>query len=195
MVKKTVFVLAIGLGISSFAFAVENGTSAPDFNLKDLSGKEWKLSELKGKTVVLEWNNYECPFVKKHYGAHNMQALQQKYTKKGVTWLTINSGKKTDSAEELLKQNKEQKAFMTAYLLDSDGKVGHMYDAKTTPHMYVIDAKGSLVYQGAIDDKATPDAADIKGSTNYVAAALDSTLKGKPVKVAFTKAYGCSVKY
>ncbi len=173
--------------------------SAPDFKLKDSNGNEHSLSDFKGKVVVLEWINYDCPFVKKHYNSKNMQSLQEKYTKQGVIWLAICSsapGKQGNfSSDEINKRSREYEAKFTAYLIDEDGKVGKMYGAKTTPHMYIINSDGRLVYAGGIDDKASTDVEDIKGSKNYVSSALDEILSGKQVTVQSSTPYGCSVKY
>jgi glutathione peroxidase-family protein len=179
--------------------SAEVGKPAPAFTLPDSNGKKTSLSDFKGKVVVLEWVNFDCPFVQKHYGSHNMQRLQEKYVGKGVIWLSINSsaagrqgnypGAKVNSLI------KEHKAHQTAYLIDENGAVGHLYNAKTTPHMFVVDKSGNLVYAGAIDDKNSPDEADIKTAKNYVDAALEEVLAGKPVTTASTKSYGCSVKY
>jgi peroxiredoxin len=175
------------------------GKAAPDFSLPNTSGQTKKLSEYKGKFVVLEWNNPDCPFVKKHYESNNMQSLQSKYTKEGVVWLTINSSAKGKQGNyppaELGTLLKSKNAAATEVLIDEDGSVGHLYGAKATPHMFVIDKTGSLIYAGAIDDKNTADAADIKSAVNYVAAALDAAMAGKPVATSSTRAYGCSVKY
>jgi peroxiredoxin len=175
------------------------GKPAPDFKLADTKGKEHELSSYKGKLVVLEWFNDGCPFVKKHYESKNMQNLQKEYTKKGVVWLTINSsaqGKQGyHDAAEYDKIMQDFGGHQTAILLDRDGKVGHLYGAKTTPDMYVIDKKGDLVYSGAIDSIRSPEIADIAKATNYVKEALDDEISGKDVKVASTKSYGCSVKY
>jgi peroxiredoxin len=175
------------------------GSSAPDFSLSDAAGKTHSLSQYKGKYVVLEWFNPECPFVKKHYGGGNMQKLQQEYTGKGVVWLTIDSnapgteGNLTpEQAEKIAKGWNTQQ---TALLLDPDGKAGRAYGAKNTPNMVIINPDGKIVYQGAIDSKATPNPADIPSSTNYVKAALDESMAGKPVSNATTKPYGCSGKY
>lgn len=172
---------------------------APEFTLTSVEGKKHSLSEFKGKTVVLEWVNYDCPFVKKFYGSDNMQKWQQAYTKKGVVWLSICSsaeGKEGHFPIEVAKERiKTSKAAPTAYLMDSDGSVGRLYGAKTTPHMFVINAEGTLVYAGAIDSKRSTDAADIAGATNYVAAALDAALAGKAVELKTSAPYGCSVKY
>lgn len=175
------------------------GSPAPAFTLVDTNGKSHSLADFKGKTVVLEWLNHDCPYVVKHYGANNMQTLQKNYTSKGVVWLSINSsaeGKQgnfpNDKANAL---TKEKSASPTAVLIDANGKVGMSYGAKTTPHMYVINPEGVLVYNGAIDDKPTTDKEDIKTAKNYVVAALDEVLASKPVSLATSKPYGCSVKY
>jgi peroxiredoxin len=175
------------------------GSKAPDFSTADSKGKTQSLAEYKGKFVVLEWFNPECPFVKKHYGSGNMQKLQQEYTGKGVVWLTIDSSAPgTDgniSAEQAENIVSGWKGHQTAMLLDPDGKVGRAYGAKNTPQMFVINPDGKVVYEGAIDSKSTPNPADIPLSTNYVKQALDEALAGKPVSTANTRPYGCSVKY
>ena len=175
------------------------GQPAPDFTLMDSNGAKRSLSDLKGKVVVLEWVNFECPFVGKHYGSGNMQKLQKAYTGKGVVWLSINSsaeGKQGYFAPDKINAlMKEKGAAPTAYLIDSDGAVGRAYGAKTTPHMYVIDAKGSLIYAGGIDDTPSTDQADVPKARNFVSAALDEALAGKPVTTASSTPYGCSVKY
>ncbi|HEX4638946.1 MAG TPA: thioredoxin family protein [Chthoniobacterales bacterium] len=175
------------------------GSAAPDFSLKDTKGQTHSLSQHKGKYVVLEWFNPECPFVKKHYGSDNMQKLQKEFTGKGVVWLTIDSSSEgaegyltADAANKIMSQ---WKTNMTALLLDPDGVAGKAYGAKNTPDMIVINPEGKIVYEGAIDSKASPNPADIPASTNYVKAALDESLAGKPVSNAQTKPYGCSVKY
>lgn len=177
----------------------ELGKAAPAFAASDVSGKERSLSEFAGKTVVLEWNNFECPFVKKHYGAGNMQALQKELTAKGVVWLTVNSGAAGKQGHLDAAQAKaaleERGAAPTAYLFDEAGTIGRAYGAKTTPHMYVIDPKGTLVYAGGIDDKPTTNPADIKGAKNFVRLAVEEVLAGKPVSMASSRPYGCSVKY
>lgn len=175
------------------------GQLAPAFTLTDSQGKPRSLGEFKGKVVVLEWVNPDCPFVQKHYGSGNMQSLQKTYTAKGVTWLSVNSsapgkqGHLTPATAGAFV--KAQSAAPSALLLDPKGEVGHAYGAKTTPHMYVIDPQGKLVYAGAIDDKPSTDPDDIPGARNYVSEGLDAVLAGKPVAVASTTAYGCSVKY
>jgi peroxiredoxin len=175
------------------------GSAAPDFSLTDAKGKTRSLSEYKGKYVVLEWFNPECPFVKKHYGSGNMQKLQQEYTGKGVVWLTIDSNAPGTEGnltpEEAEKVMTSWKTHQSALLLDPAGKAGRAYGAKNTPNMVVIDPQGKIAYEGAIDSKATPNPADIPNSTNYVKAALDESLAGKPVTTSQTRPYGCSVKY
>jgi peroxiredoxin len=175
------------------------GTTAPDFSLTDSKGKTQSVSQYKGKYVVLEWFNPDCPFVKKHYGSGNMQKLQEEFTAKGVTWLTIDSSapglEGNLTAEQAEKKIAEWKTKQTALVLDPDGKAGRSYGAKNTPHMFVINPEGKIVYEGAIDSKATPNPSDIAGSTNYVKVALEESMAGKTVSNANTKPYGCSVKY
>ncbi len=175
------------------------GSAAPDFSVTDTKGKTRSVSEFKGKYVVLEWFNPECPFVKKHYGSGNMQKLQEEFTGKGVVWLTIDSsapgaeGNLTPEAANKIASS--WKTHSTATLLDGDGKAGRTYGAKNTPHMFVINPQGKIVYEGAIDSKASPNPADIANSTNYVKVALEESLGGKPVTTPSTRPYGCSVKY
>jgi len=175
------------------------GQAAPDFSVTDASGKTQSLSAYKGKTVVLEWNNPECPFVRKHYGAGNMQKQQAEAASEGVVWLTVNSGA---AGKQGHLDASEAKAYVakvggkeSAYLLDADGKVGHAYDAKTTPHMYVIDKDGTLRYMGGIDSIASTDVDDIPKATQYVRQALSELASGKTVSVTTSEPYGCSVKY
>jgi len=194
---KTCLALLFSL-VATAAFALEPGDSAPDFTLTDLHGQKHSLSDFKGKYVVLEWNNPGCPFVRKHYDSGNMPKLQQEERGKGVVWLTINSGaagRQGADVQDIEKFLEDDHADPTAYLLDSNGDVGHLYGARTTPHMFVIDPDDKLIYQGGIDDKPTPDPADIPGATNYVRNALDEAMAGKPVTVATSRPYGCSVKY
>src|SRR3982074_2045734 len=200
---KTKSILAILTSLVATAvFAADSppvGSAAPDFSATDSKGKTHSVSQYKGKYVVLEWFNPECPFVKKHYGSGNMQKLQEEYTGKGVVWLSVDSsapGKEGNlTPEQAEKKLSEWKGHQTALLLDSDGKVGQSYGAKNTPHMFVINPEGKIVYEGAIDSKASPNPNDIPSSTNYVRVALDESLAGKPVTNANTKPYGCSVKY
>ena len=181
-----------------FASAVV-GETAPAFTLPDSNGKARSLGDFQGKVVVLEWWNPECPFVGKHYGSGNMQRLQREWTAKGVVWLTVNSSAAGQQGYvDGAKANalvKERGAASTAVLLDHDGKVGRAYGAKTTPHLFVIDGKGTLVYAGGIDDKPSTDQADIATAKNYVAAALAEVTAGKPVTKPSTQSYGCGVKY
>jgi len=178
---------------------VATNEAAPEFTLTDSNGKEHKLADYKGKYVILEWVNYDCPFVKKHYDSGNMQSLQQDLASDEVVWLSINSsaeGKQGFYAPEKVNELiTTAKAQPTAYLLDSEGTVGQLYGAKTTPHMFIINPEGKLVYQGAIDDKPTFDAKDIPQSKNYVRDALSHALKGEAIDPASTTPYGCSVKY
>ena len=175
------------------------GSNAPDFSLTDSKGKTQSVSQYKGKYVVLEWFNPECPFVKKHYGSGNMQKLQEEFTGKGIVWLSIDSsapGKEGHlTAEQANAKMTEWKTKQTALVLDPDGKAGQSYGAKNTPHMFVINPEGKIIYEGAIDSKATANPSDIASATNYVKVALDESLGGKPVSNANTKPYGCSVKY
>ena len=166
---------------------------AAAFTLKDLAGKEHSLSDFAGKTVVLEWVNYGCPYVKKHYSSNNMQKLQEAYTAKDVVWLAVASGNTAKGLTQADANKAGSKA--TAVLLDPTGKTGKAYDAKTTPHMIIIDKDGHIAYDGAIDSNSSSDAADIESSENYVSAALDAVLAGETVAKAKTKPYGCSVKY
>jgi peroxiredoxin len=193
-------VFAIGfLGAAIGAKSPAIGTKAPDFTLTDTSGNKRSLSDFKGKHVVLEWINHGCPFVKKHYNTNNMQTLQREFTAKGVIWLSICSSAKGKqghmSNDEWNKTTKNKEANPTAVLIDGNGKVGKKYDAKTTPHIFIIDPEGNLVYKGAIDDKATTDKNDVPTAKNYVRAALEESLAGQPVSIASTESYGCSVKY
>jgi peroxiredoxin len=201
MNTKTILTILTSL-VSTAVFALDApqvGSAAPEFSIPDAKGKMHSLSQYKGKYVVLEWFNPECPFVKKHYGGGNMQNLQKEFTGKGVVWLTIDSNAPGTegnlSPEQAEKVMTAWKTHQTGLLLDPDGKVGRAYGAKNTPGMVVINPEGKIVYQGAIDSKATPNAADIPSSTNYVKAALDESLAGKPVSNPQTKPYGCSVKY
>lgn len=178
---------------------VVSNQAAPDFTLTDTNGQKHSLLDYKGKFVVLEWFNPDCPFVKKHYNSGNMPKLQKNYTAKGVVWLSINSsapGKQGSyTPQGFNKFMADKGGAPTAVLLDTAGKVGHLYGAQTTPGLFVIDPKGALIYQGAIDDIPSTDTADVKTAKNYVSAALDAAMNGKPVAVPATKSYGCSVKY
>ena len=202
--KQTLLVSLISASISLLAASAANaaatvGQPAPAFTLSDTNGKTVNLADYKGKTVVLEWHNPECPFVKKHYDSANMQGLQSRYTKDDVVWLAVSSTepshqdyKKPEVMNAILKTSK---ATPTAYLMDESGATGKNYGAKTTPHMYVINGQGTLVYAGGIDDKRSADIADIKIAKNFVSAALDEMKAGKPISVSTSTPYGCSVKY
>jgi peroxiredoxin len=189
--------LAVTAGLS-FA-ETEIGKPAPNFSLPDTNGKTHMLADLKGKYVVLEWYQPDCPFVRKHYRSGNMQALQKEYTAKGVVWLSIDSSAPGEEgnypAEKLNEIAAQDSASRTALLVDPTGDVGRLYGAKTTPDMYVIDPNGILVYKGAIDNKRSTDLADIQTATNYVKGALDAVMNGKTVPTTATRPYGCSVKY
>ncbi len=178
---------------------VRPGTVAPDFTAEDSTGKPVTLAALKGRTVVLEWSNHGCPYVQKHYGTGTMQQLQKDAAAKGVVWLTVLSSSPGQQgyvqgleAEQLTADRKAQPAGV---LLDPHGKVGRLYGATTTPHMFVIDAEGKLAYMGAIDDKPSTSPASIKGARPYVREAIDALAAGKPVTTASTRPYGCSIKY
>jgi peroxiredoxin len=179
--------------------APKSGDQAPGFTATDSNDKTHSLSNFKGKYVVLEWTNSGCPFTAKHYDSGNMQKLQKEWTSKGVVWLTVLSsapgkqGYKTAAEENAFL--KEANASPTAVLMDPKGDLGHLYGAKTTPHMFVIDPNGKVVYAGAIDDKPTTEQSDIASSNNYVQAALTEATAGKPVTTASSQPYGCSVKY
>ena len=192
--------LLILLAVSTWVHAeAEIGKPAPAFTLPSCESKSVSLADFKGKVVVLEWTNYGCPFVVKHYGSGNMQKLQADAAAKGVVWLAICSSAPKQQGHatpaDALKACTERKSAATAYLIDESGATGRAYGAKRTPEMYVINADGILVYQGAIDDKKSVDPADIATAKNLVAAAIDETLAGKPVSTPETEAYGCSIKY
>lgn len=190
-----VALLAAGSALAN----VGPGDTAPDFALRDVNGKPVRLSDYRGRHVVVEWFNAGCPFVQKHYETGNMQALQKRYTGQGVVWLAINSTnpKSADYRDVARSQAllAEWKMAPTALALDEDGKVGQAFGARATPHMFVVDPKGKVVYAGAIDDKATWKHEDVKTARNLVAAALDESLAGRPVGTPSTAPYGCSVKY
>jgi peroxiredoxin len=195
----------VWLGIAVFAAsalvgrALPPGSAAPEFKGVDSNGVQHSLSDYRGKFVVLEWHNQGCPYEQKHYLSGNMESLQKQWTGKGVVWLSILSSAPGQQGYETPAQEnaylKKMNASPTAALLDSSGAIGHLYDARTTPHMFVINPAGKIVYQGALDDKPTPDPASLKTADNYVTDALNAAMAGKPVAVAVTKPYGCSVKY
>ena len=176
------------------------GETAPDFTLTDHTGGERSLSDYRGRFVVLEWFNDDCPFVKKHYTSGNMQGLQSTYTEQDVMWLTIASSASgrqgyIASPQEATEIIEQRDSHQTVLLLDPAGAVGRLYGAKTTPHMFIIDPDGLLIYAGAIDDTPSTDPADVPQATNYVQLALDAAMAGQPVPTPTTKSYGCSVKY
>lgn len=204
-IHRAVFVLA---GAASLALALYGapapaaplvGKTAPEFTAVDSNGVRHVLSEQRGSVVVLEWTNHDCPFVRKHYGSDNMQSLQKDAKAKNVVWWSIISsapGKQGHvSPAEANELTQRRNAAPAAVLLDPDGTIGRLYGARTTPHMYVIDPKGTLVYMGGIDDKPSTDPADIATSTNYVRTALAALENGQPVEPSSTRPYGCSVKY
>lgn len=181
------------------AWAARVGERAPDFTATDSNGQTHKLSEYAGKFVVLEWHNHGCPYTQKQYNSGNMQRLQRQWTSRGVVWLTVISSAPGQqgymTAPEENAFLKQSNAAPTAVLLDPTGAVGRLYDAKTTPQMFIIDPQGNLIYNGAIDDKPTTELADVNGAKNYVSQALNESMAGKPVSEPTTRPYGCSVKY
>jgi alkyl hydroperoxide reductase subunit AhpC len=195
--KRTVMAAMVALTFS--AYAAQIGSQAPDFHGTDSNGKTESLDQYRGKFVVLEWHNHDCPYTMKHYQSGNMQSLQKQWTAKGVVWLTvISSAPGTQGYVDAAQENaylKKMGAQPTAAILDPKGDIGHLYGAKTTPNMFVIDPSGKLIYAGAIDDHPSTDISDIQSSKNYVSAALTEAMKGQPVQVAVTRPYGCSVKY
>ncbi len=202
MTFRSRFILAVSsaalLTVVSAA-QVKVGDPAPAFTAADSHGQTQRLEQYRGKYVVLEWHNQGCPFTKKHYSSGNMQGLQKEWTAKGVVWFTVISS--APGADGYVTPDEENAyvsqvhAAPSAVLLDPDGKLGHMYNAKTTPHMFVIDPQGKVIYEGAIDNRPTPDPDDVKGAENYVSDALLASMAGKTVNPAYTRPYGCSVKY
>jgi len=201
MRKRLAAITVLGFTLVAFsiAWAARVGESAPEFTATDTNGQIHKLSEYQGKFVVLEWTNRGCPYTQKHYNSGNMQRLQRDWTSRGVVWLTVVSsapGKQGYvTASEENAYLKQANAAPTAVLLDPAGTLGHLYDAKTTPHIFIIDPKGALIYNGAIDDRPTTDVSDVNGAKNYVSIALEEATSGKPVSNPTTRPYGCSVKY
>ena len=200
--KRLMLGLAAALAVVTApvsALAATVGQAAPDFSAPDLVGKAVKLSDFRGKFVVLEWTNPECPYVRRHYDSGNMPSLQKEFAAKGVVWLAVNSSSPESGEftppEGMTKWVAAKGAAPTAVLIDKDGKVGRLYGARTTPHMYVIDSQGKLVYAGAIDDKRWANVEETKSAKNHVRAALGEAMAGKPVAVSATTPYGCSVKY
>jgi peroxiredoxin len=200
LITSVFAVLLIGLAPSDvLAQEATVNQQAPNFTLTAADGDTHSLSDFEGKYVVLEWLNYGCPFVQKHYESGNMQQLQKTYTEKDVVWLSIVSSAEGKQGyyppNEMLEQKKKHDGEMTAILMDTSGEVGRTYGAQVTPHMYVINPEGQLIYKGGIDDKPTTDTADIDGATNYVQLALDQAMSGEEVKVQTARPYGCTVKY
>lgn len=198
---RRLFALTLALaawGVHTATLAATVGQPAPDFSLTDVTGKTVRLSDFKGQHVVLEWNNPGCPFVRKHYQG-NLQALQKEFTAKGVVWLAINSTEDASAdyktPPQLARWMAEQKAAPTAVLMDEEGAVGKAYNARVTPHMYIVNAQGRLAYAGAIDSIPSARVSDIDKATNFVRQGLNELLAGKPVSVAQNQAYGCSIKY
>ncbi|HTN50084.1 MAG TPA: thioredoxin family protein [Burkholderiaceae bacterium] len=197
--KAAVIVAAIAAFSPSVFAAAVPGQAAPEFRAVDVTGKTVALSDFRGKTVVVEWNNPNCPFVQKHYTSGNMQALQKQNTSSGVVWLAVNSTASSHSdylpPAKLAAWFADEKAAPTAILMDTSGDIGRAFGAKVTPHMFVIDPNGTVIYAGAIDDKRSANPADVKAANNYVAAALSDARSGKPVATSSSSAYGCSIKY
>jgi peroxiredoxin len=195
---KTIITLSAALALAVSAFAVEIGKPAPDFTGTDINGKAVKLSDYKGKIVVIESYNSDCPFCHNQYRTGAMQELQRDLAAKGVVWLVVDSVNKNNfsyrTPEQARKEMAAEKMDVTTWIDDHSGDIGHLYDMKTTPDMYVIDKNGTLVYAGAIDDRPSPSD-DPRTAKNYVSAAVDELLAGKPVEVAQTKPYGCGVHY
>jgi peroxiredoxin len=197
---RRMLVVFVGLlMLETAAWAVSVGGSAPDFTGADSQGHTRKLSDSRGKFVVLEWHNNGCPYTQKHYNSGNMQRLQKEWTAKGVVWFTIiSSVPGTEGYVTAAEENAymaKMNASPTAALLDSTGQIGKRYSAKTTPQMIIINPQGSIIYDGAIDDRPSSDVSDIARSKNYVSAALQEATAGKSVSVSSTRPYGCSVKY
>ena len=196
--NKMLLAFALALTAAPLRAELAPGQPAPDFTLNDQTGAPRSLSDAKGKYVVLEWYNKGCPFVRRHYDAQNMQGLQKKYAKEGVVWYTIASsapGKQGALTPKSAAKVWKKEGMSSTMLLDSKSEVARLYGAKTTPHMFVVDPKGTLIYMGAIDDNPSTDASELKGAHNYVSAALDAAMSGKPVPNPVTPSYGCSVKY
>lgn len=195
---SAIVTLAILFQLST-AWAAKVGEAAQEFTATDANGQVHKLSDYKGKFVVLEWSNRGCPYTQKHYNSGNMQKLQREWTARGIVWLTVISsapgkqGYVTGTEEN--DYVKQVKAAPSAVLLDPTGALGHLYDAKTTPDLFIISPQGTLIYSGAIDDKPTTDLADVSGARNYVSAALQEATSDKPVSVSTSRPYGCSIKY
>jgi len=194
---KLSILLLFALGLN--AFALETNAPMPDLAMKDDRGNIHHAEDFRGKWVVLEWTNHDCPFVKKHYRSGDMQALQQKYTDQGIVWLrVISSGEGKQgylTPEESVAKSEELGTHATATILDPSGELGRAYDAKTTPHMFVINPEGNVVYQGAIDSIRSVSPSDVAKAKNYVEMTLRAGMAGDPAPIDKTDAYGCSVKY
>ena len=197
--RLTIACAALMLVAAPAIAAPDIGAPAPDFTATDINGNEFKLSDHKGKTVVLEWTNHQCPYVMKHYETGNMQKTQAAAKEYGVEWVSIVSSAEglqgNTTAEEAKAILEQQGAIVTTKILDPSGTIGGLYDAKTTPHMYIIDAEGMLVYAGAIDSNPRWFKGSVKSAKNYILAALDNIAAGEPIETPSTRAYGCSVKY
>jgi alkyl hydroperoxide reductase subunit AhpC len=202
MKRSTLYTLLAALVLATIPLlisAAKVGDAAPEFSASASNGKTFRLSDYRGKYVVLEWHNNGCPYVRKHYNSGNMQRLQKQWTGRGVVWFTILSSAPGKQGYATANEENDYLAKMqaapTAALLDPTGEIGHLYDAKTSPQMVVINPKGIVIYDGAIDDKPTTDLQDVSGATNYVSLALEQSMAGKQVQTAATRPYGCSVKY
>jgi peroxiredoxin len=190
---------ALVLIATAAAFAARVGEPAPDFTATDSNGQAHHLADYRRKFVVLEWHNNGCPYTQKHYLSGNMENLQREWTARGVVWFTVISSAPGEQGYVTASQEndymRQMHAAPTAALLDPEGQLGRLYDAKTTPQMFVINPEGVLIYDGAIDDRPTPDQSDIAGATNYVSQALTEAMAGKTVSMPTSRPYGCSVKY
>lgn len=199
MLRRALFALPVLLLAATAQAAPAVGQPAPEIALKDAAGKTVKLSDFRGRHVVLEWTNPGCPYVRKHYDSGNMAATQQDATARGAVWLSINSTEKSsyDYVEpaKLAAWQKERKVQPTATLMDEEGSAGKAYGARTTPHMYIVDPKGTLVYAGGIDSVASSNPHDIQRAVNYVRQGIAEAVAGKPISAATTRPYGCSIKY
>jgi peroxiredoxin len=199
MLRRTVLTIALAACVPLVQAAPAVGQPAPDFTLKDSNGKTVKLSDFRGKLVVLEWTNPGCPYVRKHYDSGNMAATQQDATAKGVVWLSINSTEKAShdylEPAKLVAWQQQRKVQPTATLMDEEGTAGKAYGARTTPHMYIVDAQGRLAYAGGIDSIPSSNPGDIAKAVNYVKQAVAEATSGKPISAATTRPYGCSIKY
>ena len=195
-IATTTLILTLASGS---AFALKPGEAAPEFHGTDSNGKTQSLAQYRGKFVVLEWANQGCPYEQKHYKSGNMESLQKQWTAKGVVWLSVISSAPGEQGYVTPPEENDYLTKMhaapTAAILDPSGAIGRLYGAKTTPHMFVIDPQGKLVYEGALDDQPTPDPASLKGAHNYVSEALEDAMAGKPVPTPVSRPYGCSVKY